>query len=75
MQADNERIPQDDSDFYFQNYANQTLEHADLGLLYPTPGYITRAKNKAGLVGSYRFTGSSRIRVANGHFRVSVVKK
>ena len=75
MQADNENVPQDDQDFYFQNRANGTFEHADLGLLYPTPGYITRWKNKKQLVGSYRLTGSDRMRVANGHFRVSVEKK
>ncbi len=73
MQKDSENVPLDDSDFYFKNYANSTLEHATLDLLYPTPGYITRWKNKKNLTGAYRTTGrGGRMRVANGHFRVTV---
>lgn len=75
MQKDSESSPITDNNFYFQNWANYTPEHATIDLIYPTPGFITRAKNKAGLVGAYRNTGSTRLRVANGHYRVSVRKK
>ena len=75
MQKDSESAPITDNNFYFQNWANYTPEHATIDLLYPTPGFITRAKNKAGLEGAYRKTGGDRLRVANGHYRVSVRKK
>lgn len=72
---DSEKEPVTDVNVYYQNYANQTLEHTDLGLLYPTPEWLRKRLNKQGLVGAYRDIDTGALRIANGSFRVTVVKK
>jgi len=72
---DSEKEAVTDQQVYYQNYANQTLEHADLGLLYPTPEWLRKRLNKQGLIGTYRKTGAGTLRVSNNTFRVTVVKK
>jgi hypothetical protein len=38
--SDAEKSPADDKQFYFDNFANGTLEKATLDLLYPTPDWL-----------------------------------
>jgi hypothetical protein len=47
---DAEKVPKDDQEFYFDNFANGTLEKATLDLLYPLPDWLrNKIKNKKGL--------------------------
>ena len=74
---DDEKSPKDDAEFYFDNYANQTLEHATLDLLYPTPQWLReRLQFKRGSVLlKFLETGQGPFRIANGSLRLVVVKK
>lgn len=72
---DSEKEPVTDLQFFFQNYANGTLEHATLDLLYPVPPFVTAWKNKNNLEGAYRTTGDGSLRIANNSYRVSVESK
>jgi hypothetical protein len=73
---DSENAPVTDERFYFDNQANSTLEHADIGLLYPTPDWIRNKKNKADLIGAYRDTPDNFLRVTpDGFYRVTVQEK
>lgn len=76
---DSEKEPQTDQEFYFDNYANQTLEHADIGLLFPPPPWLRPKLNKQGLVGAYRVTTDGKLRIsplASGtRYRVTVEAK
>lgn len=71
--ADSENTPNSDVEVYFDNYANQTLEHADLGLLYPTPDWLKKRlfyQRNPGLFTSYRVTAQNVSRVTStGSYR------
>jgi len=77
--ADSQKEPHSDAQFYFENYANSTLEHADIGLLFPTPKWLRKRLNKQGLVGAYRVTVGGKLRISNtikgARYRVSVESK
>lgn len=75
MQKDSESSPITDENFYFQNWANYTPEHATIDLLYPTPGYITRWKNKKQLTGSYLVDNEGHLLVGNNHLIVGTEAK
>ncbi len=72
---DSEKEPITDSKFFFDNRANSTLEHAEIGLLFPTPEYIRHSKNKQGLEGSYVKDNDGNFLVGNNHYVVGVEKK
>ena len=67
-------MPVTDEQFFFQNYANGTLEHATLDLLFPVPAFITARKNFAGIEFANRATGrGDNLRVTDdGSFRIVV---
>ena len=71
---DSEKSPRNDQEFYFDNHANQTLEHADIGLLFPTPKWLRRRLLKQGLEGAYITTGNGLLLLANNKYLVSVEK-
>jgi len=50
---DSENVPEDDAAFYYNNYANGTLEKASIGLLFPIPKWLRKRLNKKGLDGFY----------------------
>ena len=72
---DSEKEPVTDSQFYFQNYANGTLEKATLDLLFPVPDFITKAKNKAGIEGAYIVDNEGTLLIGTNHYVVGVEAK
>lgn len=69
---DSEKEPVTDVNVYYENYSNQTLEHADLGLLYPTADWLRKRLNKQGLVGAYVADENGVLLAGNNTFVVSV---
>ena len=72
--ADSQKAPVSDSQFYFENRANQTLEHASIDLLFPLPPWLRRLLPKRGLDGAYLTTGDGVLLLANNKYLVSVEK-
>lgn len=71
---DDQKSPVTDQMFYYNNYANQTLEHADLALLYPTPEWLrVKLQNKRHPQLATRLTANGSTRVtSNGDVRILV---
>lgn len=72
---DSENEPITDDKMYFDNQANGTLEHADIGLLYPTPLWLRKRLNKAGVEGSYIIDQDGHLVIGNNHYVVGVESK
>ncbi len=76
--ADSENTPSSDNDFYFENYANGTLEHATLDLLYPPPQWLKNKllKQKSQFNTLFRVTTEKVLRAtSNGLIRISREEK
>ena len=71
---DGENAPRNNAEFYFNNYANQTLEHATIDLLFPPPAWLARLLPKLGLEGAYLKSGDGKLCIANNKFMVTVEK-
>ena len=71
---DSLKSPKSDSQFYFENRANSTLEHSTIDLLFPTPAWLRKLLPKRGLVGSYLTTGDGKLLVVNNKYLVGTQK-
>lgn len=71
---DSENAPENDAQFYFSNFANQTLEHASIDLLFPLPPWLRRLLPKRGLNGAYLTTGDGLLLIVNNKYLVGVKK-
>lgn len=72
---DSENEPITDERFYFNNYANQTLEHATIDLLYPTPNWLRRRLQKQHLIGFYLITDDGKFLIGNNKYLVGAELK
>lgn len=76
---DSENTPASDSEFYFDNFANGTLEHATLDLLYPPPEWLRerlRLQKNPGHFTLYRVTSDGKIRItSDDEYRIGFGEK
>lgn len=76
MPADWKSSPRTAQQLYFNLYANQTLEHATIDLLYPPPKWLTLERQYRGLQFAYRRTDNPNVlrKTSNGKIRTVRLK-